>query len=540
MITVHTPQKTYSLTAPDEGSALDLMRSAGIEVYVPCNGRGICGRCAVRDKSGETRLACRTPARDGLEVWYSPADGAARIVTDGGGALGAELDPAVKKIAFTMPDNDDDLPDLLDGADLPPGLLCMAAPGDSLTAVIQEGDVTGLEPGDTRGALLGAAVDIGTTTLAGYLLDLTSGELLASAGALNPQRAHGADVCSRMDFAAAGDGAVLLRDEIIKAIGSLIGDLCQKAGRGANEIYRMALAGNTVMLHFLMGFETKTLAVAPFVPVSVSPRRFPARIICPDAGTGAVAELLPCVAAYVGADTVAAALAANMDGGGGTSLLIDLGTNGEIVLRHEGRLYACSAAAGPAFEGGGISCGMPGIDGAVDSFSLDGGALTIGSKPPAGLCGTGLVDVAAELLRAGIIDETGRLSDGQDFEIAPGVTLTQADIRALQCAKAAVAAGIRVLLQEAGASPDEVETLYLAGGFGTFMNAQNAAAIGLIPSAAANVSCIGNAAGMGAVADVLSQKVSARAAAMEMNYVELSSNAAFNEFYTDCMMFESW
>ena len=537
MITVHTPQKTYSLTAPDEGSALDLIRLAGIEVYAPCNGRGICGRCAVRDKRGETRLACRIPARDGLELWYSPADGAARIVTEGG-ALELALEPSAKKFVFTLSEDDDGLPAELDDAD--GRLLCGLPRGEILTAVIQDGAVTGFELGDTGGALLGAAVDIGTTTLAGYLLDLTSGEFLASAGALNPQRAHGADVCSRMDFAAAGDGAVLLRDEIIKAIGSLIGDLCQKAGRGANEIYRMALAGNTVMLHFLMGFETKTLAVAPFVPVSVSPRRFPARIICPDAGTGAVAELLPCVAAYVGADTVAAALAANMDGGGGTSLLIDLGTNGEIVLRHEGRMYACSAAAGPAFEGGGISCGMPGIDGAVDSFSLDGGALTIGSKPPAGLCGTGLVDVAAELLRAGIIDETGRLSDGQDFEIAPGVTLTQADIRALQCAKAAVAAGIRVLLQEAGASPYEVETLYLAGGFGTFMNAQNAAAIGLIPSAAANVSCIGNAAGMGAVAAVLSQKVSARAAAMEMNYVELSSNAAFNEFYTDYMMFESW
>ncbi|NLF26618.1 MAG: DUF4445 domain-containing protein [Clostridiales bacterium] len=378
-----------------------------------------------------------------------------------------------------------------------------------------------------RGAAMpgrrGAAVDIGTTTLALRAYDLASGAPLHGAGAPNPQASVAADVMGRIGAALRGEGGRLQRD-ILGALEPLIGD----------GIETLVLTGNTTMLYLLTGRNPARLSAAPFEAdhlfdewIEVLGRR---------------AYLPPCMNAFVGADITCAVLASGLCARKEISLLCDIGTNGELALWKENVLYVTSTAAGPAFEGAGISCGCGSVRGAIDRVWVENGRLgahSIGDAPAVGLCGSGLIDAIAALLQLAEIDETGATEEAS-FPLSDGVALLPRDVRAVQLAKAAIAAGILTLLESADVRLDEVRTLHIAGGFGSHLNVGSAADIGLIPrELASRARVIGNAALKGAEGMLLDQALleEARWIAGCSRHVNLGGNPRFNEQYMEQMLF---
>lgn len=362
---------------------------------------------------------------------------------------------------------------------------------------------------------MGCAIDVGTTTLAVYQVDLATGKILGTKSAMNPQRRFGADVISRIQSAMHGED---LTTPIRNALGEMAGNACA-----------WTVVGNPAMMQLLCGLPVDGLGRAPFTPA------YRAAIEQNSAYVG------PLISGFVGADAVSAALFAGLDRGNTTRLLLDVGTNGEMLLAHKGRIGACAAAAGPAFEGAHITCGMGGALGAIRRAKRlpDGNwqIATVGDGAPRGLCGSGLIDAMAELVSAEIIDETGRLE--ADAYLTPDVYLTQQDVREVQLAKGAIAAGIELLMQEMGVA--EIDECYLAGGFGSAIDPQSALAIGLLPEQLrGKIVPIGNAAGMGAVEMLLSQSARDRAQAIaaHAHYIELSELAGFQDAFVEHMLFE--
>ena len=430
---------------------------------------------------------------------------------------------------------------------------------------VTEGVMPAVSPDLPTGYGYGLAVDVGTTTLAGYLYDLTDRQKLATAACENPQRAFGADVVSRIDAALHGQSEPLRR-AIETAIESLQTTLCNRAGIDPALIERRVIVGNTTMLTLLCGYSPAPLATAPFTPAhKMDEHRAPSDFGWSGA-PGSLVYLPPCPAAYIGADTVAALLAADLfrDGRPAVSrptLLSDVGTNGELVLVTPDGLLACSAAAGPALEGAGIRCGLVASPGAVSQVALLGATIlvtVIGGGKAEGLCGSGLLDLVAVLGAAGVLDREGRLHedghaftdcictvDGQLAFCLPGteVVLTQDDVRAVQLAKAAIRAGIETLLSAAHVAGDEVERLLLAGGFGSRLSASSAAAIGLIPpTLRSRTEAIGNAAGAGAcrlLQDPAAER-EARAVAEKIRVLSLNEQPTFESDYIRFMRFDTF
>ena len=378
-------------------------------------------------------------------------------------------------------------------------------------------------------ASYGVAVDIGTTTIAARLYD-TSGRLLAQDGCANPQIAFGGDVLSRIQ--AAGEGADLTTP-LQEAVNGLVGRLAEQAGIRAVASEGAVITGNTAMLCLFTATDATSLSHAPFAV----PRSFGEVVTAAQVGLTALAPnravyLPPCASAFIGGDALCAALACKMDEHR-TALLADMGTNGEMVLAHNGAIYACSTAAGPAFEGVGISCGMPAVAGAIDGVETANGRLmphVIGGGKPMGICGSGLVDAAACLLLTDELDAGGYLD--ATVSLGEGVTLTREDIRALQQAKAAVSAGLETLLYRAALTADEVEVLYTAGGFGSRLNGRNAAAIGLIPRAlASRIQPVGNAALDGAAGLLLDAHTREQMTALleRIQVIELATDPFFTD-----------
>ena len=457
-----------------------------------------------------------------------------------------------------------------------PGLL--RASEGQVTAVLHQGHVRGLLGGDRTACSAGIACDIGTTTLAGSLVDLSNGAVLATETLLNGQKRFGADVISRIRHTMEReDGAAQLRNIILADLRTLGLRLCDTAGVDPDTVDEWVLTGNTTMGHLLMGWPPAAIAAAPFIPVSVDETVVAARTLWPDAPEHASVALLSGVSAYVGADTVSAVLACGLDHADAPALVVDLGTNGELVLGDRNGLLACSTAAGPAFEGAGIRFGMGAVEGAIDSVSCSdgiGGGLdlaftVLGGGQAEGLCGTGLLDAVSALLETGLIDETGRIQDGDDLPddfppallarlaecdgqaavcLVPGrqtahgrdILLTQRDIREFQNAKAAVAAGIATLADVAGIGLADIAAVHLAGGLGTWLNPDSAIRTGLIPAElAGRIRPVGNAALAGAMSCLLSGDLRARGrnTARTMRFVELSGRRDFNDRYVDAMLF---
>ena len=420
---------------------------------------------------------------------------------------------------------------------------CAVVEGDCHVTVAAPAEWTVLTDGQTVKAAVptfaayGVAVDIGTTTIAARLYD-TAGRLLAQDGCVNPQTTCGADLLTRIQ--AAGEGADL-STPLQEAVNGLVGRLAQTAGIASAAIDGAVLTGNTAMLCFVSATAPDSLAHAPFIP----PRTFGETVTAAAVGLTVLAPnrpvyLPPCAVAFIGADAVCAALACGM-GESHTTLLADMGTNGEMLLSHNGAIYACSTAAGPAFEGVGISCGMPAIEGAIDAVTLVNGRMmphTLGEGKPGGICGSGLVDAAAclrmteEMERSGYLDSTVSLCEG--------VFLTQADIRALQQAKSAVCSGLQTLLHRADLTAADVETLYVAGGFGSGLNGRNAAAIGLIPAALSpRIETAGNAALDGASQLLLdaASREKVTALAQKIHVIELATDPYFADLFIKNMSF---
>ena len=409
---------------------------------------------------------------------------------------------------------------------------------------------------------LGVAIDVGTTTVAARLIT-PSGEALSEYGSNNPQSVFGADVVSRIEAHLSGNGAAL-SDLIVSEINKAIFSLCERAQRSASEIDAVSITGNTVMLYLLTNTSPEPLSHAPFTLT----RRFGETLRASELNISAVLPnteiyLPPCISAFVGADTVCAILTAaprseevalwrNSADRNHTdnseilisylenkkiSVLADIGTNGEMALWKDGRLYVCSTAAGPAFEGVGISRGMRGEAGAIDKVTVVNGKLSanvIGGGEPKGICGSGLVDAVAALLDTEDIYETGYLEDGE-VTVLPPVTLTDKDIRAVQLAKSAISAGIRTLINEAGIKSDDVTSLFIAGGFGNYLNKVSAGRIGLLPpELVEKTENIGNAALIGT--EMLLLNKSLRNKAKELSEKAVTVELSTSKYFSDCFI----
>jgi len=443
-----------------------------------------------------------------------------------------------------------------------------------ITIVIFGNTIIKAEEGDTRGHFYGVAFDIGTTTISGYLINLSNNKEVAVETCSNPQRAYGDDVISRIDFARKEPGnKIILQSNLVSILNQIILSLTEKTGIDYRKIYLASFAGNTCMHHFLWSLPTENLSISPYVPVITEmmlkeSRDLPKFCLIPHAQL----YTAPNLSAYIGGDIIAGLVDISIWQRTGNILMIDLGTNGEIILKAGGKIWGCSAAAGPAFEGARISSGMRATYGAIDRVKISEKEIdyhVIGETKAAGICGSGIVDLLAELLRLHIIKPDGQLVQREycpdnisialkkriisrdqvkqfllvsGYESATGkpIYLSQMDIRQIQLAKGAVAAGIRILLDKARIRPEEIERIFLAGSFGNIIDAGNALKIGIIPDISLDrVHNIGNAAGRGAEKLLLSEEMRRKANQLskKIQYIELSSYKGFQELFMDSLIF---
>ncbi len=425
-----------TLTAQHGRKLLDVLRQAGAAPDAPCGGNGTCGKCAVT-VNGRRVLACGCLVEQDMTVTLPEKD-RAHILTAGQSAA-VQLDP------------------------VKPGYL--------------------------------AAYDIGTTTVVCFLMN-PEGMTIATESMLNPQRPFGADVISRIQRCRKGDREVLTK-AIRQGMTALLVRCCQYAGIEPGEIGVVSVVGNPCMQQLFLGMEVDNLASVPFAPVLTSARITPAREILPVCEHAALLTV-PDISGYVGADTMGCILSSRLYAAEDTVLMVDIGTNGEMVLSRSGRMVACSTAAGPALEGANIQCGMHGGEGAIDHVTAEG-CTVIGGGKAKGICGSGLIDAVAVMLDRGILNKRGRvLTEDHSFPLRDGVVLTQEDIRQVQMAKGAIAAGIRLMAEHLGIRTEDIDRVILAGAFGSYMDPASACRIGLLPEElAGRITAAGNIAGSG-------------------------------------------
>lgn len=400
---------------------------------------------------------------------------------------------------------------------------------------------------------LGVAIDLGTTTLVAQLLDLRTGHVLAVRTGLNAQARHGADIMSRIDYSVHRGGQRVLEQSIREQIGGLVSELLGAASATTDELRDMVLVGNTAMHQLFCGLDITPLSAHPFEPKTNEVQLFTAKELGWHEPSGAsrrsaisqhtTVRFLPGLGSFVGSDLLAGVLATRMHENPALTVLVDLGTNGEIVVGNRERLLCASTAAGPAFEGARISCGMRAATGAISEVTLAEGRLhcrVIGQMAPRGVCGSGLVDAVACALDLGLVQPDGKLTIGGTLALTPSVSMLQADIRELQLAKGAIAAGIRILLQHWGATPADVERVWLAGAFGNYINRASARRIGLINFPPEKVFPAGNTALLGAklaLFNLPSEAGGYSAIRSRTQHVPLNEDPQFMDIYVDEMSF---
>ncbi|MFI5366655.1 MAG: ASKHA domain-containing protein [Candidatus Binatia bacterium] len=396
----------------------------------------------------------------------------------------------------------------------------------------------------TPRAGLGIAVDLGTTTIVAQLLDLQSGQVLAVRTAVNPQTIHGSDVMTRIQLAVDGGQHAQLVTELRHGLGTMLAKLVAAARLDAPQVTTVVIAGNTVMHHLFCGIDVTPLSRAPFETAEGGPRCFRARELVWKLAGDPTVRFLPCLGGFVGSDILCGILATKMQQSATPLMLVDLGTNGEIVIGNRERMLCASTAAGPAFEGGRIVMGMRATTGAISEVTIEAGTLrcrVIGDVAPRGLCGSGLVDAVAAGLDLGLIHQSGRLANGgRALELAPPVTLVQNDIRQLQLAKAAIAAGIHILQARFGDTTDITPPLYLAGAFGNYVNRASARRIGLISAPDEQIEPAGNTALLGAKMALFAndpEDDDFHALRARIEHVPLAADPDFHERYIDGVAF---
>jgi uncharacterized 2Fe-2S/4Fe-4S cluster protein (DUF4445 family) len=388
----------------------------------------------------------------------------------------------------------------------------------------------------------GIAIDLGTTTVAAQLLDLKSGNVLAVETGLNAQGRHGADVMSRISYAVTEQGQPELESLIRRQLEEMITSLLRSAGVKGNEVIDVTIVGNTVMHHLFSGLDVGPLSMYPFDSPHLDQQRFSASQLGWTDISAAAVSFLPAMGSFVGSDILAGILATNIHKSEDLVGLIDLGTNGEIVIGNKDKLLYCSTAAGPAFEGSCISMGMRATTGAISQVSVEKGLLqcrVLGNVPARGICGSGLVDsIAAGLATRGILEDGRIVSENGIFEVSPPVVLTQGDIRELQVAKAAIAAGVKILTENLGASLDDLTRIYLAGAFGNYIDRANASRIGLLPVPAERITPTGNSALLGAKLALFDRTLDSLAAIRNIStHVPLNLDKRFQDVFVEEMMF---
>jgi uncharacterized 2Fe-2S/4Fe-4S cluster protein (DUF4445 family) len=603
------PPAQRQVRVPPGVSVFDSASWNGIAIDSTCGGHGTCHKCKVRVSPATAvtrhdartftpreidegwRLACLVQATRDHDVVVPPLTTRPKAATVGVGRQ-VILRPAVQKryVELTEPTLEDQRPDLerlleaIDDlepvADLHalrrlPGVLRQA--DFKVTAVVVDEALIDVEPGDTTAVRHAIAFDLGTTTVVATLLDLVTGTPVAVASMLNKQQPFGGDVISRisatmMDPAALGR----LQDAAGQTLSELAEQVCREGGVDPQHVYEAALAGNATMTALALGIDPEPLGVAPFVQTTATPPTVLAGEIGLTLHPGARVALFPALGAYVGGDIVAGMLATGMDRDKRVRLFIDVGTNCEIVLSDGERILSTAAPAGPAFEGGAIRCGMRAAEGAIEVVKLapdnpDVELGVIGDLPPRGLCGSGLVDAVAELVKIGLLDASGRFvteemakevapdladrltfigkervfvlhREGPDEDPTEGVVLTQRDVRELQFAKAAISTGWTLLMEELGLEHGDIQQVLLAGSFGSYLSAASAVRIGLVPQLPVlRIVAAGNVAGEGAKMALLSIRERAGALALleEVTYVELSDRTDFNDRFVDLLAFPS-
>ncbi|MFO7821279.1 MAG: ASKHA domain-containing protein [Lentisphaeria bacterium] len=585
---------------------LEAAGRAGLILQTPCGGAGTCGKCKVRVLEGECppsaaandlltseqiekgyRLACQAYIEEDsvidvpLESRFEATD---QILTRHGGKQ-TVLRPVVRKQSFKLnePSSADALSDAsrlrseIGEVNIPHRLL-HNLPGFLRSndwhgiAVIAQDRLLAIEKGDTTGELYGVAVDLGTTTMVGTLFDLASGKEKAVHSAMNPQVAFGDDVIARISRVRENHGALAeMQQEILNAMNSLVQSLGDKGGVNPQHIYELVLAGNSTMQELFCGLDPSALGEVPFVPAFDEALTIPSATFGLKLNAGAEVFVFPQLGGFVGGDTVAGMLASGMDKVNRPTLLVDIGTNGEIVLAHNGTLQATSTAAGPAFEGARIVQGMRATAGAIEKVVIaeDVALNVIGNTAPVGICGTALIDAVAELLRQGLIEETGRIRPATEapkntpesllsrletkdnetnFLLASAaetgsgepIYLWQKDVRELQLATGAIRAGINIMLRRVDIAPEDLGSVLLAGAFGNFIRRTNARRIGLLPQISCErINFIGNAASLGAKHALLSEDERERAENLrkQSEHVDLSLDPEFQMEFGMAMMF---
>ncbi len=586
VITVELPNDTLTLSAGEGERLYDVIAEAGIQFDAPCGGHCFCGKCRaiMHDARGELipgmgeeearfftggeraqgwRLICAVDVHG--DIMLKLGSRGAQIMADSAQIGMESVAPAVtsRVIELSQPSLDDprsDLDRLNAEANVCLSLDMMRRLPFALRECGFKPEVVALRDkalyiGAPGNGLYGVAVDVGTTTMVAYLMNLEDGSVIDVDSALNPQRVYGGDVISRSDFASQSEeNGRKMQQLVIDKLDGMICGMARRKGIDAGRIFHIVLVGNTTMMHMLAGLTTRNISVSPFIPAVTSELTLPAR----ELGftlANAMATVGPCVAGYVGADTVACVLDCGMDRSDELCLMVDIGTNGEIALGDKNGIICCSTAAGPALEGAHIKCGMGGVTGAISRVNLSDGVDigVIGGGEAQGICGSGLVDAIAGMLDRGYIDEMGGMDEDEMGELAgedagrpalmltDSVMITQRDVREVQLAKAAIAAGIQTLIAQRGCAIGDIGALYIAGGFGNYIDRERAARIGLLPrELLTRMKPVGNAAGAGAKRMLMSRAELDRASdiARSMEYLELSARADFQDLFVDGMCFE--
>ena len=599
---------------------LTAAHAAGVDITATCGGRGRCTSCRVKFVEGTIppptimdevqlgddlvregyRLSCQCAVTEPVSVQVAPPldEQSFQILGAGPGvrasAPAVVIDAGVTKelVKVTLPRDEhhqtSDLECLAAAVGIAPESIAPSVLATLPQALRDDPDgvtvttfrpggraggtrqVIAVERGDTTALKFGLAIDIGTTSVVTTLIELESGEQLASVSSLNPQSVYGGDLMSRIAFAQFNPGNLRkLHTRIVGLLNQHVAEVCRESGVLAKWIYKAVIVGNTCMHHLVLGIDPSHVGLAPYAPVMRHAATFSARDLLLKIAPEARVCFLPLVAGFVGADAVAVALATRLADSDALRIAVDIGTNGEVILGSRTRLMACSAPAGPALEGAQIRHGMRGAVGAIDRVTVDDDIHihTIGEAPPLGICGSGLIDLLAGLLGAGAIDWTGLIAmetrdslpprlaarlvmHGEERQVivtrageagaTADIVLTQDDVRQVQLAKGAIASGIAMLQRVAGVPDDRVEELLLAGGFGNYVSIASAVRIGLIPDLpASRIRYVGNAASLGAQLCLLSEAERARAAevAGRIEHVSLAAHPDFEEIFVNAMNF---
>jgi uncharacterized 2Fe-2S/4Fe-4S cluster protein (DUF4445 family) len=524
------------------------------------------------------RLACRAGARSDLVIEVPPLQTRPKAALAGVGRH-VILRPSVQKrhLVLQEPSLEDQRPDLervLDAIDdLEPtaSLELLRTLGATLrganfdvTAVVCDEELIDVEHGDTTARRFAIAFDLGTTTVVATLLDLDSGQPLAVRSMLNRQQPYGADVITRISATMMDDGALqALRSRAHETLAQLVDEVCAEAEVAPREVYEITVCGNVTMMQLALGVDPEPLSMAPFIVSTHSFPPVPAREFGVEVHPRAPAFVFPSLGAYVGGDIVAGMLATGLTRDRRLRLFIDVGTNSEIALGSNERVLATAAPAGPAFEAAQIKCGMRAAEGAIEGVKIEGDELrleVIGDTDAVGICGSGLVDAVAELVHCGLLDHSGRfipddaalelhprlgarltkIGEERVFMLADSVYLSQRDVRELQFAKASIATGWNILMTELGVDASEIAQVLLAGSFGAYLTPLSAVRIGLVPALALpRIVSAGNVAGEGAKIAALSlrERAEAHSILREVEYVELSGRADFNDMFIDQLAF---